>query len=93
MPILQSPGPQQPLYLDGAELLECYGILPLKDCCGLGITILSYAGKLFFAFNADSNLVPDVSRLRAALDAEVAEILTVVAEKGPALRAVAVGET
>jgi diacylglycerol O-acyltransferase len=88
VPVLQSPGPQQPLYLDGAELLECYGVLPLKDSCGLGITILSYAGKLFFAFNADSILVPDIARLRAALDAEVAEILTIVAEKGPALRAV-----
>lgn len=86
--ILQSPGPQQPLYLDGAELRECYGILPLRDSSGLGITVLSYSGKLFFAFNADSNLVPDLGRLRDALDAEVAEILAVVAEKGPALRAV-----
>jgi hypothetical protein len=88
VPVLQSPGPQQPLYLDGAELLECYGVLPLKDSCGLGITILSYVGKLFFAFNADSNLVPDIARLRDALDAEVVEILATVAEKGPALRAV-----
>jgi diacylglycerol O-acyltransferase len=86
--ILQSPGPQEPLYLDGAELLECYGILPLRDSSGLGITVLSYAGKLFFAFNADSNLVPDVGRLQDALNAEVSDILAVVAEKGPALRAV-----
>jgi WS/DGAT/MGAT family acyltransferase len=86
--ILQSPGPQRSLYLDGAELRECYGILPLQDSCGLGITVLSYAGKLFFAFNADSNLVPDIDRLEAALDDEVSEILAVVADKGPALRAV-----
>lgn len=86
--ILQSPGPQQPLYLDGAELRECYGILPLQDSSGLGITVLSYSGRLFFAFNADSKLVPDVGRLRDALDAEVSEILAAVAAKGPALRAV-----
>ncbi|MEO2002960.1 MAG: WS/DGAT domain-containing protein, partial [Candidatus Poribacteria bacterium] len=86
--ILQSPGPQRSLYLDGAELRECYGILPLQDSCGLGITVLSYAGKLFFAFNADSNLVPDIDRLEAALDDEVSEILAVVADKGPGLRAV-----
>jgi WS/DGAT/MGAT family acyltransferase len=89
--ILQSPGPQERLYLDGAELRECYGVLPLQNSSGLGITVLSYAGKLFFAFNADSNLVPDITRLREALDAEVSEILTVVAEKGPALRAVSGG--
>lgn len=91
--ILQSPGPQQPLYLDGAELLECYGIFPLQDSSGLGVTVLSYAGRLFFAFNADSNLVPDLARLGDALDAEILEISAVVAEKGPALRAVVGGST
>jgi WS/DGAT/MGAT family acyltransferase len=89
--ILQAPGPQQPLYLDGAELRECYGILPLQDCSGLGITVLSYSDRLFFAFNADSNLVPDIARLRDALDAEVLEMLALVAEKGPSLRAVGSG--
>jgi diacylglycerol O-acyltransferase len=86
--VLQAPGPKQSLYLDGAELTECYGILPLQDCSGLGITVLSYAGKLYFAFNADSNLVPDVPRLREALNAEVSDIRAAVAESGPALRAV-----
>jgi WS/DGAT/MGAT family acyltransferase len=89
--ILQSPGPREPLYLDGARLEECYGILPLQDSCGLGITIMSYAGSLFFAFNADSEIVPDLDRLHEALIAEVEEILEVVVEQGPALRAVGGG--
>jgi len=91
--ILQSPGPRQPLYLDGSELLECYGILPLQDSSGLGITVLSYAGKFFFVFNADSNLVSDVGRMQDALDAEVSDMLAVVTEKGPALRAVGDGSS
>jgi diacylglycerol O-acyltransferase len=91
--VLQSPGPQRPLYLDGAELQECYGIFPLQDSSGLGVTVLSYSGRLFFAFNADSNLVPDLGRLAEALDAEILEIMAVVAEKGPALRAVVGGST
>lgn len=86
--ILQSPGPQQPLYLEGARLAECYGILPLQDSSGLGITVLSYAGSLFFAFNGDPHIVDDVGRLRDAVDSEVAELLGVAAARGPALRAV-----
>lgn len=86
--ILQSPGPRQPLYLEGARLVECYGILPLQDSSGLGVTVLSYAGSLFFAFNADPHIVDDVGRLRDAVDSEVAELLGVAAARGPALRAV-----
>jgi hypothetical protein len=89
--ILQSPGPQQALYLDGARLEECYGILPLQDPSGLSVTILSYRGSLFFAFNADSDIVLDIQRLRDALDTEVSEIQGAAAEQGPRLRAVASG--
>ena len=89
--ILQSPGPQQPLYLDGARLEECYGILPLQDSSGLSVTVLSYRGSLFFAFNADSDIVPDLQRLRDALDTEVSEIRGAIAAQGSRLRAVAGG--
>ncbi len=87
--ILQSPGPQQPLFLDGARLEECYGILPLQDSSGLNITVLSYQGSLFFAFNADSDIVADLPRLRDALDTEVSEIRGAIAARGSRLRAVA----
>ncbi|MBJ20770.1 MAG: hypothetical protein CL933_15290 [Deltaproteobacteria bacterium] len=86
--ILQCPGPQNPLYLDGARLEECYGILPLRDSSGLGITAMSYTGSIFFAFNCDPDIVHDVRRLRDAVDSEVAELLGVSSERGPALRAV-----
>jgi len=86
--ILQSPGAQRPLYLDGAKLVECYGILPLQDSSGLGITVLSYGDGLFFAFNCDPGIVDDVRRLRDAVDSEVAELLGVAAVREPALRAV-----
>jgi diacylglycerol O-acyltransferase len=89
--VLQSPGPQQALHLDGAALEQCYGFFPLQDSSGLGVTVLSYAGKLFFALNADSNLVPDLDGLALALDAEIEEILPFVRGKGPALRAVGDG--
>ncbi|HEB90469.1 MAG TPA: DUF1298 domain-containing protein [Deltaproteobacteria bacterium] len=89
--ILEAPGTREPLYLDGARLEECYGIFPLRGTSGLAITVLSHAGKLFFAFNADSKLVPEVDRLGDAMDAEVEEVTALVAERGPALRAVGGG--
>ncbi|MEM9176991.1 MAG: WS/DGAT domain-containing protein, partial [Myxococcota bacterium] len=89
--ILQSPGPQRPLYLEGARLAECYGILPLQDSSGLGITVLSYGGSLFFTFNGDPDIVDDVGRLKGAIDDEVAELLSESASRGPTLRAVGGG--
>ena len=86
--VLQSPGPQQPLYMDGAELRECYGIFPLQDHSGLGVTVLGQAGRLFFAFNADTNRVPDFERLAEALDDEVEAIVRATSSARPTLRAV-----
>ncbi len=86
--ILQSPGPQNPLYLDGAELLECYGHLPLQDVSGLGICVMSYAGNLFFSFNADPEIVKDLSLLGQALLDEVAALRDLAEGQGPVLRAV-----
>ncbi|MEB2283075.1 MAG: hypothetical protein B6D46_03470 [Polyangiaceae bacterium UTPRO1] len=54
------PGPQFPLYLLGARLLELYPQVPLLESTGLGVAIFSYDGKLFWGFNADYELVPDL---------------------------------
>ena len=89
MAVLLSPGPRRALFLEGARLRECYGILPLQDSSALGVTILSYAGSLFFAFNGDPDIVPDLRRLRDALDSEVSAVVGEVESVGPKLRAVA----
>jgi WS/DGAT/MGAT family acyltransferase len=86
--ILQSPGPQQPLYLDGARLAECYGILPLQDSSALGVTVLSYDGSLFFAFNSDPDIVKDVGFLSDAVEAELEELVGGAAAREPVLKAV-----
>ena len=54
------PGPQVPLYLLGARMLENYGLVPLTDDLGLGIVLFSYDGKLTWGFNADWDLLPDL---------------------------------
>lgn len=86
--IMQSPGPKSPLFLDGAKLEEAYGILPLQNSSGLGITVMSYDGSLFFAFNSDPDIVADVSRLAHLVQEEVEELVAQAEAHGPALRAI-----
>lgn len=74
------PGPQFPLFVLGAELLGMYPQVPLLANVGLGIALISYNGRVCWGFNADLDLVPDLSTfvdmLRVSLErlAEVAEV-------------------
>src|SRR5262245_17419588 len=61
------PGPQVPMYLRGAPLLEAYPHVPLVDYMGLGIALLSYNGVLHWGVNADYDLVPDLDFFMTAL--------------------------
>ncbi len=61
MIVTNVPGPQMPLYLMGAELLEMYPQVPLLANTGLGIALVSYNGQMFWGFNCDPDLVPDVA--------------------------------
>jgi WS/DGAT/MGAT family acyltransferase len=55
------PGPQFPLYLLGAEMLECFPQAPLLENMGLTIGVLSYNGRMCFGFNADYDRIPDLA--------------------------------
>ncbi|HVO27889.1 MAG TPA: wax ester/triacylglycerol synthase family O-acyltransferase [Candidatus Margulisiibacteriota bacterium] len=61
------PGPQLPLYLLGARMLEGYPQVPLFEYQGLGVALFSYAGRLCWGFNADWDLLPDLPDLVAAV--------------------------
>jgi diacylglycerol O-acyltransferase len=68
------PGPQIPLYLLGARMIENFGMVPLTDYLGLGIALFSYAGTLCWGFNADWDLVPDVHEFATATEASFREL-------------------
>jgi diacylglycerol O-acyltransferase len=57
------PGPQVPLYLLGARLLEGYPFVPIMANQALGIALLSYAGGLYWGFNADWDALADLHDL------------------------------
>ncbi len=54
------PGPQFPLYILGAELLEMFPMVPLLPNIGLGVALMSYHGRVCWGFNADPERVPDL---------------------------------
>jgi WS/DGAT/MGAT family acyltransferase len=54
------PGPPVPLYLLGARLMAGYPMVPLFENQGLGVALFSYDEQLFWGFNADWDLVPDL---------------------------------
>ena len=68
------PGPQVPLYLLGARMLDNYGALPLTDYLGLGIVLFSYAGRLCWGFTGDWDLMPDLADFVRATEASFAEL-------------------
>ena len=53
------PGPPIPLYLAGSEISGLMFWVPQSGRVGLGISILSYAGKVFVGVVTDKGLVPD----------------------------------
>jgi diacylglycerol O-acyltransferase / wax synthase len=54
------PGPQQPLYLLGHELLRCYPYVPIGGEMGVNVAILSYNGTAYVGFGGDVHAVPDI---------------------------------
>jgi diacylglycerol O-acyltransferase len=57
------PGPQVPLYLAGAKLLNLYPVSIPAHGVGLNITVQSYCGALDFGFTACRRTVPDIRKL------------------------------
>lgn len=55
------PGPQFPLYLQGAKLEGLFPQVPLLPGMGLGIALISYDGKVCWGFNANPDVLPDLA--------------------------------
>jgi WS/DGAT/MGAT family acyltransferase len=57
------PGPREKLYFGGAEMEAYYPISALAHGQALNITVMSYAGGMYFGFTACPDRVPRVQRL------------------------------
>jgi WS/DGAT/MGAT family acyltransferase len=61
------PGPQQPLYLNGAKLLMSTGCGPVLDGMGLILTAISYDGEIALSLTSCREIVPDPEHLVACM--------------------------
>jgi hypothetical protein len=68
------PGPQFPLYVLGARLLELYPLPPLFERQGLGTAVMSYDGRVCWGLVADRDSVPDLGALARDLEAAFEEL-------------------
>ncbi|MCY7354826.1 MAG: wax ester/triacylglycerol synthase family O-acyltransferase [Lysobacter sp.] len=85
------PGPQQPLYLAGCTLREMMFWVPQTGSIGIGISILSYNGRVHFGLIADAKLIPDPDAVirRFAPEFEKLLYLTLMGNWGYTLDSVA----
>lgn len=77
------PGPQIPLYINGAKCLHQYGMVPLADAMGLFIVTLSYNGEMTFSITSAKSIIPDLPFFIACLN-KAFEELKALADTTPA---------
>jgi WS/DGAT/MGAT family acyltransferase len=69
------PGPQEPLYFCGAELVAYWGLGPIVDGMGLIHPVLSYNGHLSISFTSCPEMLPDPPAYAACLKASFDELV------------------
>jgi len=61
--ITNVPGPQFPMFLAGAEMVETYPVPPLHPGFGVAIGVTSYDGGVYYGITADRDALPDIDIL------------------------------
>jgi WS/DGAT/MGAT family acyltransferase len=69
------PGPQQPLYMAGCPVREMMFWVPQTGSIGLGLSILSYRGRVHFGLMSDARLIPDPDAVIRRFGAEFETLL------------------
>lgn len=73
--VTNAPGPQFPLYVGGARMLEMFPVSPLFENQALSIGLTSYDGFVCFGLNADRGAMPDVDVITALLFESLEELV------------------
>ena len=66
------------LYAAGAQMLECYPVVPLAKEQAVTVGLTSYNGGVFFGLNADRDAMPDVDVLALCIEESLGELLETV---------------
>jgi WS/DGAT/MGAT family acyltransferase len=62
------PGPQIPMYMNGARLLRYYGLGPVVDSGALFMPVLSYAGLMSISVTSCREIMPDPERFAQGIE-------------------------
>ena len=74
------PGPPMPLYMAGQKIEELMFWVPQSGRVSLGISIISYANKVFLGIASDAGLVPDPDLILDGFYEEFAALMTLMEE-------------
>ena len=69
------PGPQVPVYMNGAKLVSQMGMGPLGDRMGLFMAVTSQGGKMTFGATSCRRTLPDIDFFAQCLNDSFAELL------------------
>ena len=69
------PGPREPLYIDGVRLRDVMSWVPHPSGLGLGLAILSYAGKVIVGVRVDEAVSDHPAHLVTLFEDEVSDML------------------
>ena len=69
------PGPREPLYLAGARIAQQFFWVPQAGDIGVGISLLTYDGRVHFGLIADRNLIADPSDVARRFNDEFERLL------------------
>ncbi|MCC6595126.1 MAG: DUF1298 domain-containing protein, partial [Rhodanobacteraceae bacterium] len=71
------PGPQQPLFMAGVEVRELMFWVPQTGSIGLGLSILSYNGRVHFGLIADHRSIRDPDAIVARFGSEFEKLMLI----------------
>jgi WS/DGAT/MGAT family acyltransferase len=75
------PGPQVPVYMNGAQQVGAYGLAPLVNGMGLFIATPSYNGEITFNVTSTRELLPDMDFFIECIDEAVRSLKAAVEPK------------
>jgi diacylglycerol O-acyltransferase / wax synthase len=76
------PGPQQPLYACGRQMLQAFPFVPIAGHLRIGVAIFSYNGMLNFGVTGDYDTAPDIGVLCRGVEDGMSELLKLAGDDG-----------
>lgn len=84
--ITNVPGPQFPMFLAGAEMVETYPVPPLHPGFSMAIGVTSYDGGVYYGITADRDSLPDIEVLGQCVTEALDELVESASETRPRAR-------